>query len=136
VSPAGPPGPPASNPIAPAPTTTPPVAQRVSLKVSRHGHLLVVLLVLGGRAQRVVLVASTPRAQLGVARPKNDRGAPVVLARLVRANVGAGETRLVVALDARALARGRRLTLALTATVYSAGVAPQRTVGTLVLTGR
>jgi hypothetical protein len=120
---------------APSPTPAAPARLGLSLHVTRHGSSLLVLLGLDGSAARVEVDATVPDMRLGAAKPRGHH-VPVVLARTVRTNLGVGQSKLVLPLDAkgrRALRRRRRMTLTVTVTVTSSSGERQTTARTLVL---
>ncbi|MFZ1926602.1 MAG: hypothetical protein WAU42_10715 [Solirubrobacteraceae bacterium] len=123
----------------PGPTSTPtptsPGNRSPSLRVSRHGSSLLVVLELDSRVARVEVDATVPPAQLLPTKPRRRRG-PVVLAQAMRANVGVGQSKLVLQLDEqarRALRSHLHLTLTLTVTIASSSGERQKVVRTLVL---
>ncbi|MFZ1154605.1 MAG: hypothetical protein WAN93_06845, partial [Solirubrobacteraceae bacterium] len=126
--------PPGAGP-APGPTPTGPGHLGPSLRVSRRGSSLFVVLKLDSRAARVEVDATVPSAQLPPTKPRRRHG-PVVLARATRGNVGVGQSKLVLQLDAqarRALRSHLHLTLTLTVTIASSSGERQKAVRTLVL---
>lgn len=114
--------PPTLTPLAPIiigppqfPAPAGPPHLNLSLHVAQHGNSLLVMLKLDRRATRVDVDATVPEVQLGTVKPRDHRAA-VVLARTVHTNVEAGQSKLVLPLDAqgrRALRHRRHLTLTL-----------------------
>jgi hypothetical protein len=128
--------PPINPPIpAPLPRPTSPGSHGPSLRVSRHGNSLLVVLTLDRPAERVEVDATVPPSQLGMTKEKG-RGGPVVLARAILTNVEVGQSKLVLFLDAqgrRALRGRRRLTLTLAATTTGSGGEQRQAARTLLL---
>jgi hypothetical protein len=101
--------------------------------------LLLVALGLEGPAARVEVDIAVPGGQLGASKRKGSLLSPVVLAKAKRAKVGAGQLRLVLALNAEgrwALKHRGRLTLTLTVTVTSSSGGQQRISRTLAIVAR
>jgi hypothetical protein len=119
----------------PTPTPTSPGNRSPSLRASRHGSSLLVVLELDSPAARVEVDATVPPAQLQPTKPRRRHG-PVVVARATRVNVGVGQSKLVLQLDAqarRALRSHLHLTLTLTVTIASSSGERQKAVRTLAL---
>lgn len=126
--------------VGPAPSPTPVSQTRrgLSLHVMQHGSSLLVVLGLDSHAARVEVDAVAPGVQLGAAKPRGNR-VLVVLARTVRTNLGVGQSKLVLPLDAkgrRALRRQRHMTLTVTVTVTSSSNERQTTSRRLALSLR
>lgn len=122
--------------MAPAPSPTPAGPQRgPSLRVVRYGSSIAVLLELDRGATRAEVEATAPSTQLGAAKPRSHRGR-VVLARTMLTDVKAGQSKLVLPLDARArrvLRHGRRLRLTLTLTIVAPDGQHEKAARTFVL---
>ena len=130
-------------PLMPVTTTTGTVTKALAfsdlvMSAVQHGRSLLVGLTVGAAGTRVEVDVTVPAAQASSTK-KRGKPMPVVLARLVRANVAAGRLKLIVSLNAKGrqvLKRRKRLTLTVKIIVMPPTGQPQTATQTVTLESR